>query len=41
MIALVAGHLFKKYPIEAPKPEDVVAAEIRRQRERGQISRKA
>ena len=38
VIALIAGYLFKKHPIEAPEVEDVVAAEIRRQRERGQIS---
>lgn len=40
IIALIAGYLFKKYPIEAPEPEEVVAAEVRRQRERGQISSK-
>lgn len=40
IIALAAGYLFKKHPIEAPEPEDVLAAEIRRQRERGQISAK-
>jgi hypothetical protein len=32
-LALIAGHLFKKHPIEAPEPEEIVAAEIRRQRE--------
>ncbi|KAJ5602033.1 hypothetical protein N7510_011567 [Penicillium lagena] len=41
IIALVAGYFFKKHPIEAPEPEDVIAAEIRRQRERGQIAAKA
>lgn len=38
VIALIAGYLFKKNPIEAPEVEDIVAAEIQRQRERGQIS---
>lgn len=41
VVSLVAGYLFKKYPIEAPEPEEVVAAEIRRQRERGQVPTKA
>jgi len=33
--ALAAGYLFKKYPIEAPNPEAVVAQEIERQRQQG------
>ncbi|CAI7602804.1 unnamed protein product [Penicillium manginii] len=41
IVSLVAGYLFKKYPIEAPEPEEVVAAEIRRQRERGHVPTKA
>ncbi|KAJ5698769.1 hypothetical protein N7462_000774 [Penicillium macrosclerotiorum] len=41
IIAIIAGYLFKTHPIEAPEPEEVVAAEIRRQRERGQIPAKA
>ena len=43
IIAQVAGYLFRKYPIEAPDPDEVVAAEIRRQQERrlGYIAEKA
>ena len=35
VIGAVAGWLFKKHPIVAPDPDDVIAAEIRLQRERG------
>jgi hypothetical protein len=35
IIGAVAGWLFKTYPIVAPDPDEVVAAEIRLQRERG------
>jgi hypothetical protein len=38
VIALLARYLFNKHPIEAPEAEEVIAAEISRQRERGQIS---
>ena len=31
----VAGYLFKKYPVTGIDPDEVVAAEIRMQRERG------
>ncbi|KAK9485812.1 hypothetical protein V1527DRAFT_451820 [Lipomyces starkeyi] len=34
IIALIAGYLFKKYPLEAPDADEVVAAEIGRQRQR-------
>ncbi|KAK9357753.1 major facilitator superfamily domain-containing protein [Lipomyces starkeyi] len=35
IIALIAGYLFKKDPLEAPDADEVVAAEIGRQRQRG------
>ena len=35
VIAAVAGWLFKRYPTVTPDPDEVVAAEIRMQRERG------
>lgn len=38
IIALIARYYFNKHPIEAPEAEEVIAAEISRQRERGQIS---
>jgi hypothetical protein len=37
IIAPVAGYLFRNNPIEAPEPEEVLTAEIRRQRERNEI----
>lgn len=37
VIALIAGYLFKKHPIEAPQPEEVLTAEVRRQRERNDL----
>jgi hypothetical protein len=40
VIALIAGYLFKKHPIEAPEQEEVLAAEIRRQRERNEVPAK-
>lgn len=35
ILGLVAGWLFKKYPIEAPDVEEVVNAEIQMQRDKG------
>jgi hypothetical protein len=35
VLGAVAGWLFKKYPVAAPDPDEVVAAEIQMQRERG------
>lgn len=37
VIALIAGYLFKKNPMQAPEPEEVLTAEIRRQRERNEV----
>lgn len=38
IIALIERYYFNKHPIEAPEAEEVIAAEISRQRERCQIS---
>jgi hypothetical protein len=35
ILAQILGWLNRKYPIEAPDPDSVVAAEIERQRRRG------
>lgn len=35
ILGLVAGWLFKKYPIEAPDVDEVVNAEIELQRDKG------
>jgi len=37
VIAPVLAWLVKKYPIEAPDPDAVVAAEIQKQREKGHV----
>lgn len=40
VIALIAGYLFKRNPIEPPEPEEVLTAEIRRQRETNEVPAK-